>query len=110
MNDNDVIKAFEKYRDPSCLVDVWYDEDGKRQEVTLRDVQDLINRLQAEIERLQDQREMDRIALAYDNLATAEQVEEIKNEVLASVEYNIKKIKSEARKEFAEMLCAVIKV
>ena len=106
MNDNDVIKAFEKYRDPSCLVDVWYDEDGKRQEVTLRDVQDLINRLQAENERLkikiEDLESMQEISPEAKYLVDtkADKVISLLNEINKSQG----QIKSEARKEFAERL------
>lgn len=63
---------------------------------------DLINRLQAENERLKDR--VNKQGLIAQIVIDDDKLENIKNDCLERIEYNIKEIKSEAYKEFAERL------
>ena len=97
MNDNILIQAFDKYRSPNCIVEVLYDEDYNRTNITLGDISNLLHRQQRELE-------MNRIAFDYANGLTVEKMKENKDEILKSFENSIKAAKVEAYREFAEKL------
>ena len=83
MNDNDVIKKFTETFEQ-------YKAKGDFRTTVYKEVLDLINRLQAENERLQEEKAKFDNTILYD----LEQVNKI-----------VENSKSEARKEFAERLC-----
>ena len=91
MTDSELIKALENKvqgSDYACFEDY--------------EILDLIKRQKAELEAIKDKR-----AMVFK--LSEEQINEVKEDVLKSVEYNERKIKSEAIKEFAERLKNKIK-
>lgn len=71
-------------------------------QITANAALDLINRQKAEIEAIKDEK-----AMAFK--LSEEQINEVKEYVLKSVEYNEREIKAEAYKEFAEKIKKSIK-
>ena len=86
MTDSELIKALENKvqgSDYACFEDY--------------EILDLIKRQKAELEAIKDKR-----AMVFK--LSEEQINEVKEDVLKSVEYNEREIKAEAYKEFAERL------
>ena len=105
MTDNEIIKALEccceqRYMCPrECPL---YNVCDCGEMVLEKKAIDLINRQKAEIERLKEK--VNKQGLVAQVIIDDEKMEEIKNDILEQIEYNIKEIKSEAYKEFAERL------
>ena len=86
MTDSELIKALENKvqgSDYACFEDY--------------EILDLIKRQKAELEAIKDKK-----AMVFK--LSEEQINEVKEDVLKSVEYNERKIKAEAYKEFAEII------
>ena len=100
MADNEIIKALEHCKEQGLTSECYFDCSyyGTKRDcmsVLLGDALDLINRKKAEIEGLKNNV---RCKIVIDD----EKMERIKNECLERIDYNIKEIKAEAIKDFAE--------
>ena len=92
MTDSELIKALENSINTYNEKGVYVDAENLQQQVL-----DLIKRQKAELEAIKDEK-----ALVFK--LSEEQINETKGDLLKSAEYNERKIKAEAYKEFAERL------
>ena len=106
MNDNDIIKVYEglTVSERLNLYRNRYYNDGYATERgiianAINDILQKYDRQKAEIERLKKNG-----SLTYKITFDEEKLEEIKNDCLECIDYNIKEIRAEAIKEFAERL------
>jgi hypothetical protein len=108
MNDNEIVKALECCNNPpgkaDCRTCPFYHSEGRCTENMLSNALDLINRLQAEIERLKTVHYcIDKVILGKQEFAIADEYLIAYQNALERL-YNNINLKSEARKEFAERI------
>lgn len=92
MTDSELIKALENSINTYNEKGVYVDKENLQQQVL-----DLIKRQKKELEAIKDER-----AIVFK--LSEEQINEVNETILKSVEYNERKIKAEAYKEFAEII------